>query len=219
MLVVAFVSWAVYQAVTRGFSRETAAQSAMNNLAKAIEPGRKTRTVLAGVQYARPGEETRGGSSPNSIGDSAINFDAALAKVGDSSSTDARLVRAKTLVATGTPDNVKEGLTILQGLLAEGVKSPELYNDLGAAYHAEKDYDHALEAFGEALRQNPELMQALFNHALAAIDKAKIASSRDERTQLNQQARADLEQFIKKCPNIEWTNEARHEQQELDSRQ
>jgi tetratricopeptide (TPR) repeat protein len=215
VLVVAFLSWGVYKGVT-GWG-ESSADSAMKTLAEAMKPGRKTRSVLAEVQYAQPDPVTRSGARvPERTDDSSIYFDAALAKVRDASSTREKLVKARTLVATAERDKVAEGLTILQGLVAEGVKSAELFNDLGVAYHWERDYDRALEAFSEAMTRNPELIQAQFNRALVAKDKADVTAPPEERARLYSQARGDLEQFINKCPNSEWQNEAKQAQIEID---
>lgn len=213
MLVVAFLSWGVYEAV----NRESAADVAMNNLAKAVAGGRKTRTVLARVQYSHPVSVRRGGSEESQLEYQGDRFiDAALATVRDASDTQAQEVKAKTLVATADRKNITEGLRILQQLLGRGVSSAELFNDLGAAYHAEGDYDRAIESFTEALNRDPGMMQALFNRALASIDKANATESVEERAKLKQQARADLDRFLEICPNPEWQNEAGREKSEID---
>ncbi|HEU4390771.1 MAG TPA: tetratricopeptide repeat protein [Blastocatellia bacterium] len=217
MLVVAFLGWGVYQTV---IPRETAADVAMNNIDKSLESsGRRTRTLLAGVRYAQPVEgSTRGAREIKTEAETDDMFlQAALASLRDASDTHAQLVKARALVATANRKDNIEGRKILQELLAMGVATAELYNDLGVASHQAGEYERAIEYFGEALKRDPGMIQALFNKALASLDNAEGIQSPAERAKLKEEARSDLDRFLAVCQNPHWKAEARRIRDEIDS--
>ena len=115
-----------------------------------------------------------------------------------SASDDELMVRARVHLTRDKEGDTEFALGILQKLADRGNDAPELFNDTGVALYLTGKYREAISQFDKALAKSPDYDEALFNRALAK-----------ERDGRYEEARRDLEQFIKLDTEKGWKDEAK----------
>jgi hypothetical protein len=122
-----------------------------------------------------------------------------------SASGESRLALARAYLASGEQERTERALTILRELAANGDRSAAVLNDTGVAVFQLGKYQEAVAVFTEALEEDPNYEEALFNRALASY-----------RAHLNDEAKRDWIEFINKTSDQQWKEEARFYLAKLD---
>jgi len=101
----------------------------------------------------------------------------------------------KVYVAQGRSDDaIKEFEQSLSG----GKNQAQIYNDLGVAWLQNGDFNRSIDSFNKALQLDNNLLEALFNRALAYEKQSRF----DE-------AKADWNEYLKRDSTSPWADEAR----------
>jgi tetratricopeptide (TPR) repeat protein len=179
--------------------RETSQDdAAMEALAMATRKERRIEPRISGDLPWSTYLSVRGEEDDDKLAlERAINK-AKLAEA-QSASVSSRLVLARIYLATGQSARVAQALEILQNLAERGERSPELLNDTGVALLQQGRHPEAVAMFTEALEQDPNYDEALFNRALANYYAG-----------LNEAARKDWTEFINKSSEEKWKAEAQN---------
>lgn len=166
-------------------------------LAKAMQDERRGVTRISGGLNYSPHSATRG-----VVESDDIQLKRALNKLksaeGDNASVETQLILARVHLAFEKPDHTRLALTILEQLMANGIESHEVLNDLGVAQYQLHNYNEAVANFGKALEKKPDYAEALFNKALA-----------EERLYLDSDAKESWQQFINLSSDPNWKDEAK----------
>jgi len=75
-------------------------------------------------------------------------------------------------------NDLKQARTCLEAVVKGGRRYADLLNLLGVIYHQEGQFNKALEAFGEALKINPDYLEANLNLAVLYNDLGQYAQAR-----------------------------------------
>jgi Flp pilus assembly protein TadD len=199
-LVVAFIGWAVYTTV-----QKSPAEKAMIALNKAVENGRHTELVVSRLDYARLNPAARGRTGLRGPSSDNREIEAALAEVRNPQSAEEKHVRARSLISGGQPSDIGEGLA----LLGELARTAEVLNDMGVAHFAAGDYELARNSFSEALKLDPDMPHAVFNHARTLYHLSARPGA--DQSQLRAQALEEMERFAGLTVDPDWKIEAKAE--------
>lgn len=171
-------------------------QEAMQALALSTKEERRSAARISGDLPYSAYRATRGTTDTDDL-----QLQRAVNKVqfaeSETAPVAARQALARAHLAFDRPKHAAQALAILNQLIAGGLQSPEVFNDLGVAqYQLERD-DDAIAAFTRALEQAPAYAEAIFNRALA-----------EERAKRNTEAKRDWQQFIILSSDANWKAEA-----------
>jgi tetratricopeptide (TPR) repeat protein len=179
--------------VTRG---ERPEKEAMKALALSTKDERRSAARVSGDLAYSPYRATRGTTDTDDL-----QLKRALNKLkfaeSETAPVAARQMLARARLAFDRPDHAELALAILNQLIAGGLQSPEVFNDLGVAQFQLYHNDEAIAAFTRALDQSPTYAEALFNRALA-----------EERAGRDPEAKRDWQQFITLSSDANWKAEA-----------
>ena len=175
---------------------QTPEQEARQALALATKDERRSAARISGEIAYSPYRATRGTTDTDDL-----QLQRALNKLKYAESEDASVADRQLLAGTylkfNRPKEAGQALAILNQLIARGLQSAEVFNDLGVAlYQLDRDKE-AIAALTRALDQAPEYTDALFNRALA-----------QERAKLNAEAKRDWQQFLNLSSDADWNKEA-----------
>jgi tetratricopeptide (TPR) repeat protein len=177
-------------------SQDRSADEVTKSLRLAIEKQRPGPTRISGGFRFSSYTTTRGEKD-------ASEFDLTLAQSQSldgempGASAELRHARARVLLATPGEKNAERAAELLQGLISEGKKSADVYNDIGVARFELRNFDLAIENFSRALGIKPGFDEALFNRALAREEAKQVA-----------EAIRDWQQFIDTASDPLWKKEA-----------
>jgi tetratricopeptide (TPR) repeat protein len=171
-------------------------QVAMNAIAEATNKQRRVRLRVSGGFAHSPYVVTRGAEAEDDT-----QFRRAIIKLKPAeqqgSPAEQRLVLARAYLSQDLPGDASRARTILEEIIASGVESAEVLNDLGVALFQLEDYPAAIASFSRALNKKADFEEALFNRALARqYAKEKEGASRD------------WEQFLHLTADPKWKAEA-----------
>jgi tetratricopeptide (TPR) repeat protein len=179
--------------LTRG---ETPEKEAMQALALSSKDERRSATRVSGEPAYSPYHGTRGTTDRDDL-----PLQRALNKLkfaeSESAPVAARQLLARAYLAFDRPEQAKKALAILDQLIARGLQSAEVFNDLGVAEFQLDRYKEAITAFTRALDQASMYTEAIFNRALA-----------EERARQYPEAKRDWQQFLALSSDAEWRAEA-----------
>lgn len=168
----------------------------MQQLAVAMKEERRSHMRISGGMDYSPYMATRGDNESDDL-----QLKLALSKLefakDASAPAEARQALARAHLAFENRDHAKQAREILEQLVAGGVRSPEVLNDLGIAQSQLDGYEESIENFSKALEQKPDYSEALFNRALA-----------EERAGRQEDAKRDWQQFINQSSDPKWKQEA-----------
>jgi tetratricopeptide (TPR) repeat protein len=95
----------------------------------------------------------------------------------DSANIDARFLRANIRLSNGTPEDFDGAFQELSQLAKEQPKDALIHYTLGRAYLAKSNIDAALAEFQDALRQDPQLLQAKVLAADVSLRRGDFAEA------------------------------------------
>lgn len=180
--------------------------------ALANEPTRAVDGRLAGdFKYAPPPSALRGAQAREVSPDVRIAAAKIEKAAGRNESAALQTALGVAYLAIGDLD---KAIDVLEETSSRRSDDAGVQNDLSAAYFARgrahnrpEDFPKALAAAERAIRSNPNLLEALFNRALAL-----------EALHLNDQARAAWQDYVDRDGDSQWGAEARLAQANLSSR-
>jgi tetratricopeptide (TPR) repeat protein len=177
-------------------SNEKPKASAREALAKAMKDERRGETRISGGLEYSPHPSTRG-----TVESDDLQLNRAFNKwkfaESDNAPAEARLNLARVHLAFAKPDHARRALVILEQLMARGIESHEVLNDLGVAKFQLHDYEEAVAHFNKALEKKPDYSEALFNRALAEESLGRYSD-----------AKQSWQQFINLSSDANWKEEA-----------
>jgi len=95
-------------------------------------------------------------------------------------------------------DKADQAISELNQSLSGNQNQAQVYNDIGVAWMAKKDFGRSLESFNKALQLDGNLQEALFNRALCYEKQSRF-----------EEAKADWNAYLKRDSNSKWADEAR----------
>ena len=95
-------------------------------------------------------------------------------------------------------DKADQAISEFNQSLSGNQKPAQVYNDIGVAWMAKKDFGRSLESFNKALQLDGTLQEALFNRALCYEKQSRF-----------EEAKADWNAYLKRDSNSKWADEAR----------
>ena len=195
VLFICAVGLGIFYLSSRNEKPETAA---MRQLAKAQKGERRNEMRLSGNLAHSPYTSFRGASESD---DYQLTLKRALNKLkfaeNEGAPAEARQSLARVHLAFEEPGHARSALEILKQLVARGVETPEVFNDIGVAQLQLANYGESIESFSKALEKSPSYGVALFNKALA-----------EERAGHKEDAKRDWQQFIDLPSDSNWKSEA-----------
>jgi tetratricopeptide (TPR) repeat protein len=188
--------------LTRG---ETPEKEAMQALVLSNKEERRSVARVSGELAYSPHRATRGTTDPDDL-----QLQRALNKLkfaeSESAPVASRQMLARAYLEFDRPEQAEKALAILNQLIARGVQSAEVFNDLGVAEFQLDRNEEAIAAFTRALDQAPTYVEAIFNRALA-----------EERVKHYTEAKRDWQQFLDLSSDANWKIEAEQHRDSLSS--
>jgi tetratricopeptide (TPR) repeat protein len=176
--------------------RESALDSARGSLALALKDGRRSQAYLSGGFPYSTYHSTRGATdSPDLYLKLAVNQ--LQAAENENAPVEMRQMLARTYLAYNHVEQAQKARNILQSLLAHGVQTADVFNDLGIAQLQLQKNDEAIASFNRALEINSAYAEALFNRALAKNAQGDYSG-----------AKHDWQQFVQISTDDKWKAEA-----------
>jgi tetratricopeptide (TPR) repeat protein len=171
-------------------------KEAMQALALSTKDERRSAARVSGDLAYSPYRATRGTTDTDDL-----QLQRALNKLkfagSETAPVAARQMLARAHLAFDRPEHAVQARTILNQLIAGGLQSAEVFNDLGVAeFQLDRD-DEAIAVFTRALDQAPAYAEAVFNRALA-----------EERAKRYPEAQRDWQRFITLSSDANWKAEA-----------
>jgi tetratricopeptide (TPR) repeat protein len=192
LAVFTFTGGSIYW-LTRGEAPE---KEAMQALALSTKDERRSAARVSGEPAYSPYRGTRGTTDTDDL-----PLIRALNKLkfaeSESAPVAARQLLARAYLKFDRPEQAEKALAILNQLIARGLQSAEVFNDLGVAEFQLDHYKEAITAFTRALDQASLYTEAIFNRALA-----------EERAGQYPEAKRDWQQFLALSSDAEWKAEA-----------
>ncbi len=204
------VGVAVYFLVSQRRSPEERAWIA---LASALQTERQIEPRLAGAFPWSEYQATRGAETSSTAQDTSeahrqrARNELRFAEQSDAPMS-ARLLLAKTYLASGYYQESLRAQKILLEIEAQGQASAECLNDLGITYFITQDFTKALSYFTAAYERDPHLQEALFNRALTLIRLNRLADSQEVWRQVIAQSTdekwgAEAQKILKNLENLQ----------------
>jgi hypothetical protein len=194
-LFICAIGLGIFYLSTRNEKPETAA---MRQLAKVQQDKRPSEMRTSGNLPYSPYTSFRGASESD---DHQLKLKRALNKLkfaeNDGAPPQARQTLARVHLAFEEPGHARSALKILEQLVAKGVETSEVFNDIGVAQLQLANYGESIESFSKALEKSPAYDVALFNKALA-----------EERAGHKEDAKRDWQRFINLPSDSNWKAEA-----------
>jgi hypothetical protein len=171
---------------------------AARSIVLALKDGRLIEPRISGNLPWSPYSNTRGEEENDEL--ALERTIGKLKSAEDKSAPDSdRLALARLYLASGKRERAVKALGILRDLVASGNRSPAVLNDTGVALFQNGYYLEAAGLFTEAMEKAPGYEEALFNRALA-----------NYRAHLNDEAKRDWTEFIRKTSDEKWKEDAQN---------